>query len=81
MAAGLARDGRQGMLPRDRLAALSIPATVAWGGLDNVLPARHAQDLPAGFELRLFPDLGHMLPEEAPDETLDLIRRSAGFAG
>ncbi|HRP79490.1 MAG TPA: alpha/beta fold hydrolase [Aquamicrobium sp.] len=80
MAAGLARDGRQGMLPRDRLAALSIPATVAWGGLDNVLPARHAQDLPAGFELRLFPDLGHMLPEEAPDETLDLIRRSAGLA-
>ena len=81
MAAGLARDGRQGMLPRDRLAALSIPAVVAWGELDNLLPLRQTRDLPAGFEARLYPDLGHMLPEEAPDEMLALIRRSAGLAG
>lgn len=81
IAAGLARDGRQGMLPRDRLGALSIPAIVAWGGLDNVLPARHTQNLPEGYAFQLFPDLGHMLPEEAPDEVLDLIRRSAGLAG
>lgn len=81
MAAGLARDGRQGMLPRDRLAALSIPAVVAWGGLDNLLPVRQAQELPAGFEARLYPDLGHMLPEEAPGEMIELIRGSAGLAG
>lgn len=77
MAEGLARDGRQGMLPRDRLAAFTMPVTVVWGGLDNVLPARQAQDLPANWTVRLFPDLGHMLPEEAPEAMLDIIRGSA----
>lgn len=79
MAQGLARDGRQGMLPRDRLEALAMPVTVVWGGLDNVLPARHAEGLPAHYTVRLFPDLGHMLPEEAPDEMLDIIRHTAGL--
>lgn len=79
MADGLARDGRQGMLPRDRLAAFAMPVAVAWGGLDNVLPARHADGLPAHWSVRLFPDLGHMLPDEAPDEMLDIIRHSAGL--
>lgn len=79
MAEGLARDGRQGMLPADRLQALAMPVTVVWGGLDNVLPARHAAGLPAHYSVRLFPDLGHMLPEEAPDEMLDIIRHTAGL--
>ena len=79
MAEGLARDGRQGMLPRDKLAAFEMPVGVVWGGLDNVLPVRQTQELPAGFSLRLFPDLGHMLPEEAPDEMLDVIRHTAGL--
>lgn len=79
MAEGLARDGRQGMLPRDRLAAFPMPVTVVWGGLDNILPARHADGLPAHWSMRLFPDLGHMLPDEAPDEMLDIIRHSAGL--
>ena len=67
------------LLPRDRLAGLSMPAVVAWGGLDNVLPARQAESLPAHYSVRLFPDLGHMLPEEAPDEMLDIIRHTAGL--
>ena len=56
-----------------------MPVAVAWGGLDNVLPARHADGLPAHWSVRLFPDLGHMLPDEAPDEMLDIIRHSAGL--
>ena len=79
MAAGMARDGRQGTLPADKLAALAMPVTVVWGGLDNVLPARQSEDLPSHYSLRLFPDLGHMLPEEAPDEMLDIIRHTAGL--
>lgn len=79
MAEGLARDGRQGMLPADKLAALTMPVSVVWGGLDNVLPVRHSESLPSHYSLKLFPDLGHMLPEEAPDEMLDIIRRTAGL--
>lgn len=80
MASGLAKDGRQGALPREKLAALASPVTVVWGGLDNVLPVRQADDLPAHWSLRLFPDLGHMLPEEAPDAMLEIIRETAGLA-
>lgn len=79
MAEGLARDGRQGMLPADKLAALTMPVTVVWGGLDNVLPVRHTHSLPSHYSLKLFPDLGHMLPEEAPDEMLDIIRQTVGL--
>ena len=80
MAAGLAKDGRQGMLPRDRLASLPMPVGVAWGGLDNVLPVRQAEGLPAHWSLHLFADLGHMLPDEAPDEMTRIIRETAGLA-
>src|SRR5690606_28566776 len=76
IAGGLVKDGRQGELPLDRLAALPVPATVVWGGLDNVLPARQVQGLPPAFAVHLFPDLGHMLPEEAPAEMLAIIRRA-----
>lgn len=79
MAKGLARDGRQGQLPRDRLEALSMPVAVIWGELDNVLPARHANGLPQSFAAHLFPDLGHMLPDEAPAEMAAIIRQTAGF--
>lgn len=80
MAEGLARDGKQGMLPAEKLAALTMPVSVIWGGLDNVLPVRHTQHLPAHYALKLYPDLGHMLPDEAPDEMLKIIRQTIGLA-
>ncbi len=58
-----------------------MPVSVVWGGLDNVLPARQAQGLPWRFAVHLFPDLGHMLPDEAPDEMLAIIRRTAVLRG
>lgn len=76
----IVRDGRQGVLPRDRLAALPVPVHVAWGLLDTVLPVAQARDLPAHFTAHLYPDLGHMLPEEAPQDMaalLDLAIRQA----
>lgn len=79
MAEGLAQNGRQGMLPSDKLAALSMPVTVVWGGIDNVLPVRHTDALPSQFSLRLFPDLGHMLVDEAPKTILEIIRQNAGL--
>lgn len=80
IAEGLARDGRQGQLPLDRLSTLQIPVSVAWGALDNVLPARQMRTLPSSFATYRFPDLGHMLPEEAPVEMAEIVRRSI-FAG
>lgn len=76
IADGLARDGRQGQLPLDRLGLLDIPVSVAWGMLDNVLPARQIRNLPAGFAVHRFADLGHMLPEEAPAGIAAIVRRT-----
>ena len=77
IATGLTKDGKQGQLPRDRLEGLPMPVAVAWGELDNVLPARQVQGLAPSFALHLFPGLGHMLPEEAPEAMLAIIRRMA----
>lgn len=79
IAGGLVRDGRQGQLPRERLEALEMPVSVVWGELDNVLPVRQAHGLPWRFALHLFPDLGHMLPQEAPIQIAAIIRRTAGL--
>lgn len=79
IARGLARDGRQGQLPREALEALAMPVSVVWGGLDNVLPVRQAQGLPPRFGVHIFPDLGHMLPEEAPADVLAIVRRTVGL--
>lgn len=79
MSTGLARDGKQGQLPRERLEQLTMPVSVVWGELDNVLPVRQTRGLPSQFGVHLFPDLGHMLPQEAPDEMSAIIRRTAGL--
>lgn len=74
---GLARDGRQGTLPLDAVAALDIPVSVVWGSLDNVLPVRHIDTMPARFMAHRYPDLGHMLPEEDPVAMADIVRKDA----
>lgn len=79
IAAGLARDGRQGQLPADAVAALAMPVAVVWGELDNVLPVRHMRALPGHFARHVFGDLGHMLPEEAPEAMAGIVRRTAGL--
>jgi pimeloyl-ACP methyl ester carboxylesterase len=79
MATGLARHGKQGQLPRERLEQLNLPVSVVWGELDNVLPVRQSRGLPWQFGVHRFPDLGHMLPQEAPMEMAAIIKRTAGL--
>lgn len=79
MAKGLARDGRQGLLPLEKIAELNVPVTVVWGELDNVLPVSQLEGLPTGFAVRRLPKLGHMLPDEAPAEMTRIIRAVCGF--
>lgn len=70
----IARDGRQGEIPRDALAGLAMPVTVVWGTDDPVLPYRHSEKLPAGFQLISIPGAGHMLPVEARKAVTMAIR-------
>ncbi len=76
IAKGLSRDGRQGVIPRDRLAALTMPVKVVWGTQDRVLPTRQAHRLPPMFAAHIFEDTGHMLPEEQPAGVIRLIREN-----
>lgn len=56
----------QGVLPLDALAALEMPVFVIWGLADTVLACPSPAALPASFAFNVLPELGHMLPEEAP---------------
>jgi pyruvate dehydrogenase E2 component (dihydrolipoamide acetyltransferase) len=71
----ISNDGRQGMIPRERLAALAMPVSVAWGTLDPVLPYHQAADLPPRFGLHRVSGAGHMLIEEATELVVELIRQ------
>lgn len=75
----IARDDRQGVIPRESLARLSMPVSILWGTEDPVLPYAQTTGLPPDFELRPLPGAGHMLIEETPDAVLETIRsRLAG---
>lgn len=77
LADAITRGGKQGAIPRDQLADLTMPVAVAWGTIDNVLPVSHTVGLPPQFGLHLLPNVGHMLPGEAPDFAAALIARTA----
>lgn len=70
----IARDDRQGVIPRDSLARLAMPVSVLWGTQDPVLPFAQTADLPPDFELRPLAGAGHMLIEETQDAVLETIR-------
>lgn len=53
-------DDRQAALPAERLQALAQPTLVFWGRDDRVIPAAQAAGAPAGAEVVLFDDTGHM---------------------
>jgi pimeloyl-ACP methyl ester carboxylesterase len=60
-----------------RLYRISAPTLVLWGAEDGLVPARYADDFAAGIpnaEKLVVPGAGHMLPLEAPEETLTAIR-------
>ena len=77
----IARDGRQGEIPRASLESLAMPVTLVWGTADPVLPFAHTDNLPARFALHPIPGAGHMLPVEALKTVISLIRRTVRSAG
>lgn len=73
-------DMRQGTIPHAQIRSLAMPASVAWGSLDRVLPVRQAEGFPAGFETLVLEGAGHMLIEECGIEAGDLIARTIARA-
>jgi len=72
----IARDSKQGEIPRATLATLSMPVTVVWGTADPMLPYSQSENLPAAFELVTLPGAGHMLPVEARKAVTAAIRKT-----
>lgn len=70
----IARDGRQGEIPREALAKIAVPVTVMWGTDDPVLPYGQSAGLPPSFRLVSVPGVGHMLPVEARKAATAAIR-------
>lgn len=78
IAAAITRDGRQGVIPREPLAALPMPVTLIWGDSDSVLPFSQTADRPANFRLVEAPGAGHMLLDERPELVASELLRQLG---
>jgi pyruvate dehydrogenase E2 component (dihydrolipoamide acetyltransferase) len=76
----IAKDGRQGEIPREMLAGLTMPVSVVWGTADPMLPFSRSQNLPAGFAFIEIAGAGHMLPVEARKAVTAAIRNNVRLA-
>jgi pyruvate dehydrogenase E2 component (dihydrolipoamide acetyltransferase) len=65
--------GRQATLLRAELARIAVPVQVIWGAEDRILPARHAEGLPANVTVRVLQGAGHMPHLEKAAEVNRLI--------
>jgi pyruvate dehydrogenase E2 component (dihydrolipoamide acetyltransferase) len=72
-------DGRQREVLRGRLGELGdIPVQVVWGAEDRIIPARHADALPATVRTHVLAGAGHMPHVERASEVSRLL---ADFVG
>jgi pimeloyl-ACP methyl ester carboxylesterase len=61
----------------ETLAALRMPTLILWGEHDELVPPAHAEqfrDAIQNSQLTMFPDIGHIPQEEAPDESAMRVR-------
>ncbi|WP_225765692.1 acetoin dehydrogenase dihydrolipoyllysine-residue acetyltransferase subunit [Inquilinus sp. Marseille-Q2685] len=65
--------GRQAASLRDRIGGAKVPVQVIWGTADAILPAAHADGLPASVPVHRFDGKGHMVHMEAAAEVNRLI--------
>jgi pyruvate dehydrogenase E2 component (dihydrolipoamide acetyltransferase) len=70
--------GKQALVLTTRLGELTVPVQVIWGEEDQIIPARHAEGLPASIPVRVFPDAGHMVHMEKAAEVNELIKARVG---
>lgn len=64
------------MLPHEALRATPFPKHVVWGEKDRLVPNFHGEQLAnaIGAKLEVLNDVGHCLPEEAPERLVQLVR-------
>ncbi len=58
---------------RDRLGEIEAPVQIVWGETDRVLPASHAEGLPAHIEVITIPGAGHIVHMEKAAEVNKVI--------
>ncbi len=66
--------GAQRASVREKLAGIGVPVQVVWGEGDRVLPAHHAEDLPASVKVTKVADAGHIPHMEKAAEVNAAIR-------
>ncbi len=72
--------GTQGVLPLDAIAATGVPVEILWGEKDSITPVTQSEGLPQEFAVTRLAGAGHMLPLEAPGETVAAIGRAVARA-
>ena len=65
--------GNQSVLLRDQLDEMSQPVCVLWGAQDKIIPAHHAEGLPASVAVHILDDCGHMVHMEAAGEVNRIV--------
>ena len=60
---------------RERLGDIEAPVRIVWGESDRVLPASHAEGLPAHIEVTTIADAGHIVHMEKAAEVNAVIAR------
>lgn len=71
-------EGRQSGSLRAELAGLEVPLLIIWGAQDQIVPAAHADALPARVEIVLLPDAGHIPHMEKANDVNAAIVRHMG---
>lgn len=66
--------GSQKLSLRGRLADVKVPVHVAWGEVDQILPAAHAEGLPESVSVTRVPGAGHIAHMEKASEINSIIK-------
>jgi pyruvate dehydrogenase E2 component (dihydrolipoamide acetyltransferase) len=70
--------GQQALDLTARLSELTVPVQVIWGRQDRIIPASHAEGLPASVPVHVLDDAGHMVHMEKAAEVNQLIEALVG---
>ena len=70
--------GRQATQMQDRLGDVRVPIQIIWGRQDQIVSAKHADELPVDVPVHVFDDAGHMVHMEKASETNDKIEALIG---
>jgi pyruvate dehydrogenase E2 component (dihydrolipoamide acetyltransferase) len=72
----LFRGGTQGSLPLDAVAGTGVPVQLIWGREDGITPFAQSAGVPTGFALAALAGTGHMLMDEACEESIAHIAQA-----